>query len=309
MTRREFVQDAATAMTAMTAVTAAVVPWHRVDGAPNAPRPTPKSEPASTAEWMSGIVSEEFSVKVQQRMIVSRLLSPPRERLAAKPLLLVNIGGVREDSLTVSPYNLAVKRFLARGHRALGFDLPNHGPRVDTHGEGIAGWRNAWVAGEDRFAQFVEEASAALDRCIELGVAEPGRVVVYGISRGGYMAVRLLAADSRVASAAAIAPVTDWRDLTEFSADRGRDDVAVLRLSRYASAIAGRRVFVVIGNSDKRVSTVSCCRFIAELMDANLRQGHDGSQVEFHCSAMAETGHVVDDSWRGLGADFLLKTP
>ena len=304
MTRREFMHDAGTAMTA---VTAAVVPWQRTDGAPNASRPTLQGESAATVEWMSGIVSEEFSVKSQQTTIPVRLLSPPPERLASKPLLLINIGGVREDSLTVNPYNLAVKLFLARGHRALGFDLPNHGARVDRHGEGIAGWRKAWVAGEDRFTQFVTEASAVLDRCLELGVAEPGRVVVYGISRGGYMAVRLLAADLRIVSAAAIAPVTDWQDLTEFAADRGREDVAGLRLSRYANAIAGRRIFVVIGNSDKRVSTVSCCRFIVELMDANLRQGHNGSPVEFHCLAMAETGHVVDDSWRQEGAEFLLR--
>jgi acetyl esterase/lipase len=186
------------------------------------------------------------------------------------------------------------------------FDLPNHGPRRDQFGEGIQGWRNAWVAGEDRLAQAVEEAKAVVGWCVEHGRAEPGRVVVYGISRGGYLALRLLAADPRIAAAAAIAPVTDWRDLAEFSAEKGRQDLAALTLTRYATALAGKRIFVVIGNADDRVSTLSCCRLFLALEEANAGAPRHPSPVEFHCAPMSQPGHVVDDSWRKLAADFLL---
>jgi hypothetical protein len=130
--------------------------------------------------------------------------------------------------------------------------------------------------------------------------------VAYGISRGGYLASRLLAADARVAGVAAIAPVTDWRLLTEFTAERGSGPLGELRLSRYVKSLVGKRVFLVIGNSDQRVSSESCALFFSDLMAENARAGQAKAPVEFHCQTMAEAGHVVDDFWRRRGAEFLL---
>ena len=273
--------------------------------------PEPPSVAASlprAAAATDEFVTEEFAVTVDQRSVTPRLISPKKERLAPRPLLLLNLCADRATALSVEPYCLGVKLFLARGHRALSFDLPSHGERVDRYGEGILGWRNAWVAGEDRFRQFVEEASAVIDRCLERGDAKPGGVVVYGISRGGYLALRLMAADPRVAAAAAIAPVTDWRELAEFTAERAREDLAGLRLARFAEALAGKPIFMAIGTSDQRVSTLSCCRLFLDLQEANARRGLADSPVEFHCASMAESGHAVDDFWRMRGAEFLLRS-
>jgi len=244
---------------------------------------------------------------IDQRTIVPRLVSPPTTRLARHPLLLLNLCADRETALTVEPYCLGVRTFLARGHRALSFDLPDHGARVGPFGEGIAGWRNAWVAGEDRFSQAVEEAKAVIERCFERGLAEPGRVVVYGISRGGYLALRLLAADARVAAAAAVAPVTDWRDLAEFSTERTRENLAAARLANSAPALAGKRIFLVIGDADQRVNTLSCCRFFLALAEANAHPNAGAARLEFHCARMAQPGHAVDDFWRQRAAEFLLQ--
>jgi pimeloyl-ACP methyl ester carboxylesterase len=252
-------------------------------------------------------LSEEFEVTLGRRTIRPRLVSPKPELLARQPLLLLSLCGDRETALTIQPYCLGVQSALSHGHRALSFDLPNHGKRLDKYGEGIQGWRKAWVDGEDRFRQFVEEASAVIGWCIEQGRAEPGRVVVYGISRGGYLALRLLAADARISAAAAVAPVTDWRDVSEFSADKGREDLARLRLARYVEALAGKRIFMAIGNSDDRVSTLSCCRFFLDLQEANAGRLRATSLVEFHCAGMSEAGHTVDDFWRRLGAEFLMR--
>lgn len=274
---------------------------------PSAATRTRAGDPTTEASVDRDTVADDFEVTVGQRRVAARLLSPAPTRLSPRPLLLLNLCADRTTALTVEPYNLGVRLFLERGHRALSFDLPNHGPRADAFGEGIQGWRNAWVAGEDRFAQAVEEASAVIGRCLERGHAEAGRVVVYGISRGGYLALRLLAADARVAAAAAIAPVTDWRDLSEFAAEKERAELAELRLARYVGALAGKPIFLAIGNADERVSTLSCCRFFHELQEANAAQGHTAAPVEFHCAPMSKAGHVVDDLWRRRGAEFLLR--
>jgi dienelactone hydrolase len=252
-------------------------------------------------------VSREFEVEVGDHSITARMISPPPERLAAHPLLLLTLSGDREISLTTHPYAMAAELFLTQGHRVVSFDLPNHGKRKDKYGEGLTGWRNAFVAGKDPLAMSVEEASAVVSWSIQRGLAKAGRIVVYGISRAGYLILRMLAADERLAAAAAIAPVTDWGVLTEFAADRKRDYLAALNLSRYVDQLAGKPIFTVIGNADNRVSTLSCTRFFLDLLEANVKHGHETSGVEFTCSSMAQAGHTVDDSWRRMGAEFLLK--
>ena len=42
--------------------------------------------------------------------------------------------------------------------------------------------------------------------------------MVYGVSRGGYMGLRLAAADRRVCGVVGMAPCTDWSHLHEFQA-------------------------------------------------------------------------------------------
>jgi len=252
-------------------------------------------------------VSREFEIEVDGRSITPRLISPPPKRLATRPLLLLNLSGERETSLTVHPYAMAAEFFLAEGHRVVSFDLPNHGKRMDKYGEGLTGWRNAFADGKDPLHMSVEEASAIISWSIRGGFAETGRIVVYGISRAGYLGLRMLASDARLAAAAAIAPVTDWGVLSEFAADRKHEYLPSLNLSRYADQLAGKPVFIVIGNADNRVSTLSCSHFFLDLQEANVRHGHGTSWTEFACASMAAIGHVVDDSWRRMGAEFLLK--
>ena len=106
----------------------------------------------------------------------------------------------------------------------------------------------------------------------------------------------------RLGAAAVIAPVTDWRDLTEFAAEMSQQELADTRLARWAAALAGKRIFMVIGDSDRRVSTLSCCRFFLDLQEAKAGLSRPDSPVEFHTVRMAEPGHTVDDAWRQRGA-------
>jgi dienelactone hydrolase len=249
--------------------------------------------------------AREFEVPVEGRKIAAHLFSPAPDKLAKKPLLLLTFAMDWKTSLDVEPYNGTAQEFLKQGHRVLSFDLPNHGARIDRYGEGIRGMRNAFVAGHDPFAAFLQDASAVIDRCIAEGLVVPGRIMVCGTSRAGYLALRLLAADSRVAGAAAYAPVTDWRELTEFAADKNRTDVAALALSNFADRFAGKPVFFMIGNHDTRVGTASCCRFYLEVAAANVRHGFDDAALNFQ--VQDTPGHSSQNSWYKAGAAFLLR--
>ena len=253
---------------------------------------------------MSPLV-EEFPVEVGGRRVMARLVQPPPDRLAPRPGLLISLASDRVTAQTVHPYSIGTEVFVGRGHRAVSVDLPHHGERVDADGEGIVGFRNAFVAGRDPFARLVEEGRALVGLCLARGLAEAGRIVVDGTSRGGYMALRLMAADRRIKAGAAHAPVTHWRVLREFAADWDRQDVADLRLTRYVDQLAGRRVHLAIGNHDERVSTAACCRLYLALHDANRERGLAEDGVEFLCTP--DEGHSLGDEWRRRGVEFLLR--
>jgi esterase FrsA len=185
------------------------------------------------------------------------------------------------------------------------FDLPCHGERIDEFGEGIVGFRNAFVSGVDPFAAFVADGRAVITECIQRGWAQPHRIAAAGTSRGGYMALRLMAADERIAACAGFAPVTDWRYLSEFQGDAHRTTVANLRLARFANRLVGRRVYLAIGPADERVSTESCRRLHHELLEANAQAGFDDSHAELNLTD--DPGHSMGVSGYQKGAEFLLR--
>ena len=160
------------------------------------------------------------------------------------------------------------------------------------------------VFGQNQSVTSLEDSHLGY-HCIAQGLAAPGRIAVCGTSRGGYMALRLLAADDRIAVGAGFAPVTDWRDLSEFEQDRTRDDVAALRLSDHAEALASRAVFMAISNHDERVNTASCCRLYLDILKARYRNGRDANGLDFYCTG--DPGHSCDAAWYRKGATFLLE--
>lgn len=241
---------------------------------------------------------EDFAVAVGDRSFVVTLLSPPVECLASAPALLLAFASGRESTLFTEPYKYSVDAFLAAGHRALSFDYTGHGERIDRFGEGIHALRNSLVEGGiDPFAVFAEDAGAVIDECVRRGVAIPGRIAVSGTSRGGYLALYLLAHELRVAVAAGFAPVTDWRVLSEFAADVERVDVSGLALVQFVDKMAGRSVFLAIGADDARVGTDAC---------VGLRKALDRAGVAVELLLTDDAGHTLGLAGYERGADFML---
>jgi S-formylglutathione hydrolase FrmB len=109
-----------------------------------------------------------------------------------------------------------------------------------------------------------------IDACLAKGMGQGG-IFACGVSRAGYCALRLAATDDLIDGVAGLAPVVDWRYLREFVAVREDTDVALLALNHRAEALAGRAIFLAIGNYDQRVISAACVRFalrLAELEEA-----------------------------------------
>ena len=106
-------------------------------------------------------------------------------------------------------------------------------------------------------------------------------------------------------AAAAIAPVTDWRMLREFADVREDPVVAATALGNWAADLAGRPLYVVIGNGDRRVGTPSCARFVARVIEIEAVRGMERPGVQCHITGDSP-GHGVSPAARAKAAQFLL---
>jgi len=220
------------------------------------------------------------------------------QRLSRRPCLLLYLAMDRQTNLNVQPYRIAADEFLAAGHCAASFDLPNHGELVNKYGESLVGIAAAMADGMDVFGLVGRLASAAIDACLAAAPGPPRRVFVAGTSRGGLSALHAAAADPRIRAAAAFAPVTDLASLTEFAS------VAALPITRRSCAaalverLADRPVFITIAANDPRVGTHHCRDFCNRLKAA-------GGDVEL-VVVPGEEHSLPDEAYR-QGAVFLLK--
>jgi hypothetical protein len=247
----------------------------------------------------------ESILELPSSQLTYTLHTPTDARRASLPALLLTFSSTRQASFHESPYDLPAKVFAAAGHYVASFDLPNHGEQINQYGQGIVGMCAALRAGADPFAQFVAHGQAVLDDCLRQGIGSSGHSFACGVSRAGYCALRLAAADPRIAGVAGLAPVTDWRVLTEFAEVCDHPEVAALALDRWAGSLANRAVFLTIGNHDTRVSTACCVRFGLGLFEAQQADQSGASAIEIHIVDSA--GHALADTWRVAGAEFLLR--
>lgn len=254
-----------------------------------------------------GPTMEEFSVTRPWGELVVTVFTPPAGKLSKQPMLLLSFSSDRRSSLPGGRYGAPTQAFLDQGHRIASFDLPLHGGRVDRHGSGIAGFSKCIVAGEDPFATFVQDGTAVIDELLKRGLASPGRIVASGVSRAGYCVLRLAAAESRIQAAAALAPVTDWTALREFAKVAKHPGVTSLALTNFARELAGKRIYIAIGNFDDRVDTAACTRLVLAINEAEQQQKVAKSQLRYLIVDDSQ-GHSLAARWRQEGIRFLLQT-
>lgn len=246
----------------------------------------------------------DFTVLSFGVQVSCRLFSPLEQHLAAEPLLYLSCANTIERSLQTYPYCNAVDFFLSQGHRVAAFDPPCHGSRAGSHGSDIPGLCASFLAGEDPFEAFVHDGKKVIDACIDEGITEPGKIVVGGVSRSGYFALRLLAEEPRIAALAAFCPVTDWR-VIGLSHVKERKEVADLWLGHYVDRLVGKPIMLIIPNHDTVVKTERCLQFYIDLQDANSRAGYDDRWVDLLCTD--DPFHTCSGVYYTKAADFLIK--
>ncbi len=248
----------------------------------------------------------EFSVIIGDHDLRCQLAAPDHPaQIAPRPALLLSFSTTRQMSLQTAPYDITAKAFTQAGHYVVSFDLPNHGDGIDKYGEGLVGMWTAHAAGADPFGRFIAQGRAVIDACLERGWGNPDRIFACGVSRGGYCALRLMAAEPRLQGVTALAPLVDWRSLSEFSALQGHSEMAMLSLEHWVHHLTGRALYLAVGNHDHRVGTERSLRLALRLLEKADFSQPGTSTVEVYINN--SPGHTLHDEWAIRGAQFLLR--
>ncbi|OHB58908.1 MAG: hypothetical protein A2Y12_17665 [Planctomycetes bacterium GWF2_42_9] len=258
-----------------------------------------------------GLECEEFIVPVGNRKVSAMIASPAAKDLHPDPVLLLSIGG--QDTHLIPPNDQPAKYFWERGHRVVSFKIPFEvvaqdalkiGTAARIYNIAIETLCDRIISDIDPFTDFIEDAKAVIKTCIDRKWARPGRIVVTGISRFGYLAFRLMASDNQLNIGGGFAPVTDWSELIEFKEQKHLKKVTDLKISLFTEKLTGKKIYMAIGNHDDRVSTLKCCQFFLDLNQENEKLGFDRSYVDFLCTP--DPQHTLSDECYTKGLEILL---
>lgn len=186
-------------------------------------------------------------------------------------------------------------------------DIPCHGDdRKEGEPAALQGWAHRVKAGQDLMGPFVKRCSAVLDHLIAEGYTDPHRVAASGTSRGGFCALHFAAGEPRVRAVTGVAPVTNPRALSEF-AGVTEEQAKSINIDSLTDRLAGRIVWLSIGNDDGRVSTDDCVRLARKLVAATRKLKPEMKVAPIELIVGPSEGHrAIDDSYL-LEAQFLRK--
>jgi dienelactone hydrolase len=169
----------------------------------------------------------------------------------------------------------------------------------------LGGWAVHCKQGTDFMKPYVEHCRDVLDHLIAAGFTDPQRIAVQGISRGGFCALHFAAAEPRINAVIGIAPVTNPLALQEFVGVTAAQ-VAHVSLDQHLDKLAGRAVWMSIGNTDERVSTDDCISFARRLVATTRKLRPELTLVPVHLTVGTSLGHRAPDDAYPAAAAFLL---
>lgn len=206
------------------------------------------------------------------------------------PTLIVIAGDIK-GTLGSDDYNKVGRILANEGFISVALDIPCHGADVKPgEPEGLKGWRARLEKGDNFVAAYCKKMTEVLDYLIKEGYTDPKKIFVAGTSRGGFMSLHVMAAEPRVRCAVAFAPVAELPILNEFKGMENDPLTKSIALPSIVDKLAGRPIWICIGNNDQRVGTDSVIAFTRKVVAASLAQKKP-APISIH--VMQTEGHAI----------------
>ena len=154
---------------------------------------------------------------------------------------------------------------------------------------------------------FVARVRAVLDYLIKEGYTDPQHIAACGTSRGDFLAFHVAAGDRRVKAAAGISPLINPMVLREFAGTREPARAERLSIRHIAPQLAGRAVWVSIGNYDLRVDTDQVIAFTRDVVRSAAQGKQRDPLIPVELVVAPTAGHRKIDRAHELLADWILK--
>ena len=222
--------------------------------------------------------------------------------------LFIFASGIDEMGNDPARYYTQTGRDLAKdGWVYVVLDAPCHGyDQKDGEPAALQGWAHRVKAGQDLMGPFVKRCTSVLDHLIAEGYTDPARVAASGTSRGGFCALHFAAAEPRVRAVTGVAPVTNPLALSEFKGVT-EEQAKSINIDSLTDRLAGRIVWLSIGNDDARVSTDECVRLARNLVTATRKLKPEMKVAPVELVVGPSEGHRAIDNAYPLEAQFLRK--
>jgi prolyl oligopeptidase family protein len=193
------------------------------------------------------------------------------------------------DSLTLDPFNQPVQFLQGKMIRVFSMTLPGHEANLPAK-NALRLWADDMAQGLDPVGSFLDSCAAAVEFAIRERFADPKRLAVGGLSRGGFIAAHAAARDERFRFLLGFAPLTRLSSLKDFVSMQDR--VKELDLENLSLNLSNRHSRFYIGNRDTRVGTRNCFDFAMSLVEAAHAQKIGAPQVEcFITPSIGKDGH------------------
>ncbi len=195
------------------------------------------------------------------------------------------------DSLCTEPYNQPVEFLAGSQIRVFSLTLPAHENNLPPQ-DALAVWAKEIRAGKDPLGQFLDAAQTAVEYAIAQKLADPKRIAVAGLSRGGLVATLLAAHMESIRTVLGYAPLVRLSLAKEFHSLADHPIVSTYDISRHAQALASKNLRYYIGNADERVSTRACFESIEQIVQAAQEARIRSPQTELILSpSVGHMGH------------------
>jgi len=192
------------------------------------------------------------------------------------------------DSLCTDPFNQPVKFLEGQMIRIFSMTLPGHENRMPAT-QAMQIWADDYARKLDPIENFLNTLSCAVDFAIQQKFADPEKMAIGGLSRGGFIALHAAARDERFKYVLAFAPITELHRVREFSSLHEDPTVRSLDATHLAKALAHRHLRFYIGNHDTLVDTRSCFNFSMDLVSEAIQKNIRSPRIEL--SLYPSIGH------------------